>query len=248
MGKGYKHGGSNPLNFKVVPGLTQPGTASENTIWVKTEKIGAWYFSATQPEGLQEWDVWFPTGTSSTVEFNALKKNGIQVYPISAKQYVNSTLVDVTAMSYQNGEWSEWIPSGALYWRGDQRTDLTGGWAIRKTNGTNLTQPTCTFEETSIKISSASGSKSGVLSTTNKIDLTNAKTLTVDIVNKTNTYIVLYVGSAINDNEGAVASKAVSSTGVFDLDVSSVSGSYYVGFYIRTDVAINADISEVYYE
>lgn len=102
-------GGGAALNFKVVPGLTQPGTASENTIWVKTERIGAWYFSTTQPEGMQEWDVWFSIGTTSTVEFNALKKNGIQVYPISAKQYVSGAWVDVTALSYQNDKWTPWI-------------------------------------------------------------------------------------------------------------------------------------------
>ena len=241
-------GGGAALNFKVVPGLTQPGTAAENTIWVKTERIGAWYFSATQPEGMQEWDVWFPTGTESVVEFNALRKNAVQVYPLSANQYVSGALVGVDAMSYQDGEWVEWSPPGALYWRGNQCTDVTGGWAIRKTNGSNLSQPTCTFGTDTIKITSASGSKSGVLSTSNKIDLKNAKTLIVDIVNTTNTYIVLYVGSAINDTEGSAATKTVNATGIFELDVSGVSGSYYVGFYIRTDAAIDAEIGEVYYE
>lgn len=110
-------GGGAALNFKVVPGLTQPGTASENTIWVKTERIGSWYFSATQPEGLQEWDVWFTVGTSSAVEFNALKKGGIQVYPISPKQYVGGALVNVTSYIYQNGEW-ELISGNYLYHKG----------------------------------------------------------------------------------------------------------------------------------
>ena len=98
-------GGGAALNFKVVPGLTQPGTASENTIWVKTEKIGAWYFSATQPEGLQEWDVWFPTGTESVFEFDALKKNGLQVYLISAKQYVSGTCKNKEAYIFYEGAW-----------------------------------------------------------------------------------------------------------------------------------------------
>jgi hypothetical protein len=53
--------------------------------------------------------VWVFIGKSSAVAFNALKKNGIQVYPISAKQYVNGAWVDVTAKSYQNGKWVDWI-------------------------------------------------------------------------------------------------------------------------------------------
>lgn len=266
MGKGYKHGGANPLNFKVVPGLTQPGTASENTIWVKTERINGWRFSAVKPKesrfryiklqmdsltgegstvqfadvrfikddgsffvypsgtsvtasiaaastaenetklidnnastkycsgawvpgsyvlidlgasryvdiaqykkwcwytasdattyparNLKSFSLWgsnngstfelldsvtdynapsqnsavaytgtiydapdhepvngevlFVTGTSSRVKFNALKKNSIQVYPVSAHQYVNGLYVDIPVMSYQNGEWTPW--------------------------------------------------------------------------------------------------------------------------------------------
>ena len=119
-------GGGAALNFKVVPGLTQPGTAAENTIWVKAERVGAWYFSATQPEGLQEWDVWFPTGTGSTVEFNALRRNGVQVYPISAKQYVSGVLVDVEARIHQSGEWVDL--SLYLFKDGNQYDDITGGW------------------------------------------------------------------------------------------------------------------------
>lgn len=99
-----QNGGSNPLNFRVV-GNPQHTIAKENTIWVDTDKINKYYFSATQPENMVDYDVWFPTGTSSTIEFNALKKNGIQVYPISAKQYVNGALVNLKSKIYQNGEW-----------------------------------------------------------------------------------------------------------------------------------------------
>ena len=52
--------------------------------------------------------VWISTGVQSSNEFNALKKNGIQVYPISAKQYVSGAWVDKTAKSYQHGEWVDW--------------------------------------------------------------------------------------------------------------------------------------------
>lgn len=96
------------LNFEVVGGTTQPSNSKENTIWVKTEKIGAWHFSVTQPEGMQEWDVWFLYEKKSNFSFNALKKNRIMVYPISAKQYVSGALVEVEAKSYRDGEWVEW--------------------------------------------------------------------------------------------------------------------------------------------
>lgn len=97
------------LNFEVVGGTSQPSTPKANTIWVNTStSITDWVFSATQPTAASG-RVWIATGTSSAVEFNALKKNGIQVYPISAKQYIGGAWVDKTAKSYQNGAWVEWV-------------------------------------------------------------------------------------------------------------------------------------------
>lgn len=129
-------GGGASLNFKVVPGLTQPGTAAENTIWVETEKIGTWYFSATQPEGMQEWDVWFPTGTSSSAEFNVLKKNGIQVYPISAHQYINGALVNKKAHIYHAGDWKKF--SDEVFYLFSAEKGINEGTWNKKTLASNL--------------------------------------------------------------------------------------------------------------
>ena len=102
-------GGVGGLNFKVVGGTTQPANPTENMIWVNTsETIADWVFSATQPTAA-DGRVWISTGAASNFSFNALKKNGLIVCPMSAKQYVNYALVDVTAMSYQDGEWREWV-------------------------------------------------------------------------------------------------------------------------------------------
>lgn len=106
---GFGGSGGAALNFKVVTGLTQPVSATENTIWVKTEKMTGWIFDANQPENLTEGMVWIKVGTKNAVKFNALKKNGIQVYLISAKQYVSGALVDRSAEIYQSGSWKTWI-------------------------------------------------------------------------------------------------------------------------------------------
>ena len=117
MAKGFKKGagGANPLNFKVVGGTTAPANPKENTIWVNTDvAISSWVFSATQPASATNGMVWIYTVASSTVAFNALKKNGIEVYPVSAKQYVNGTFVDKTAKSYQGGEWKTLVQTLTL--------------------------------------------------------------------------------------------------------------------------------------
>lgn len=111
MAKGFKHGaggGGAGLNFKIV-GNPQPSDPAENTIWVDTDSITKWTFSATEPENPEEGMVWISVGHSSPVAFNALKKNNITVYPIFARQYVGGAYVDKTAQSYQNGEWNDWM-------------------------------------------------------------------------------------------------------------------------------------------
>ena len=102
-------GGGGGLNFQVA-GNPQPGNAKENTIWIDTDvKITSYIFSATEPEAPADDMVWITIGTSSAVEFNALKKNGIQVYPLSAKQYVSGAWVDKTAKIWQGGSWNDWV-------------------------------------------------------------------------------------------------------------------------------------------
>ena len=114
-------GGGTALNFRVVGGTTAPTNPAENCIWVNTDTpITSWIFSATEPSPAEAGMVWISTGTSSQVEFNALKKNAIQVYPISAKQYIGGAWVDKTAKSYQGGKCVNWLPPGALYWDGVQ--------------------------------------------------------------------------------------------------------------------------------
>ncbi len=113
MAKGFKHGTSSPLNFRVAAYATEDllkaDTPKENTIGVVTTiPISGWYFAAEQPENMSEGEVWFLVGTSKSVAFNVLKKNNVTIYPMSAKQMVSGALKAVTAKSYQNGEWTEW--------------------------------------------------------------------------------------------------------------------------------------------
>lgn len=221
-------GGGAALNFKVVPGLTQPGTASENTIWVKTEQIGAWYFSATQPENMQEWDVWFHTGVESHMEFNALKKNAVQVYPLSAKQYVSGAIVDVEAEIYQGGEWVDLITY--LYKPGDLCEELTGGWEFK------LGSEKAEYLNTAAKGSSM---ETGLACarTKNKIDFKNKKWLKVSLSTHGSTAqssvaIVISSSTATSStSDGSVAKEnppKVETKNEYAMDVSGIDGSYYV--------------------
>lgn len=126
-----QNGGGTSLNFKVIPN-PMPSTAKENTIWVDTDKINNYYFSAEQPENMVEYDVWFPVGTSSSVAFSATKKNPIMIYPLSAKQYIGGALVNKTAKSYQNGAFVDWWDGSILV----DGKDYVNGFTIAENYGT----------------------------------------------------------------------------------------------------------------
>lgn len=239
--------GGGGLNFKVVADLTQPGSATENTIWVMAEKIGAYYFSATQPENMQEWDVWFPIGTSSTVSFNALKKNTLEVYPLSAKQIVGGVLTDVTAKSYQNRAWMDWW-NGQLFDAGNQFEFITGGWesvALTYSGGNGGLALTVSDISGGIRLTQTSGGKGGIYKTKKKVSLKDKSFVyfTGEIyknsayVNKIGLTILSEIGSTIEANSVAAYDAPVGTTSYKDqaiIDVKALTGEYYIAFYINS--------------
>ena len=184
--------------------------------------------------------VWIETGTASGVGFNALKKNSVMVYPLFAKQYVSGAWVVKTAKSYQGGEWVEWHKW--VYHYGDDCEAITGGWlTYNYANGTssnyNYTIGTCTNSESGFVLTTAE-LKSIARQTANPIDLTNVNTIEVYLImsgvkNYSNTDV--FVASAdktlSNGTFGARwrASSLLSSLTKVELDVSALTGFFYIG-------------------
>lgn len=237
---------SETLNFTVVGGTSAPSSPAVNTIWVNTStSITSWYFCAKQPGGY-EGRVWIKTGTSSTAEFNALKKNGITVYPLSAKQYINGVWVDKTAKSYQGSKWVNWYT--LLFDNGDQFTSLTGEWAIRSSSGL-----TCTIGDTLLFTVTGTSARAGSIYTKNKINVSNFSTLEVDVkissaASANNGFCIglaTDAGIKTTDELSRYATKKSSKTvgeQTIFLDISGMTGSYYVVFF--ADVT-SASVSSV---
>lgn len=202
--------GGAPLNFEVVPN-PQPDTAKENTIWVDTDRINNYYFSATQPEGMVDYDVWFLAGYSSSVEFNALKKNGIQVYPLSAMQMVSGALKDVTAKIYQGGKWADWITECYLYNEGDQCSDITGGWGKDGWTWAGYANSIqgLTINSDHIKLSANPPSYVAAVGTNKKVNLSRYKSLEVLYdMDKGSCCINITTSKAANTDSGACIASA----------------------------------------
>lgn len=232
MAKGFKTGGVGGgvagLNFEVVGGTTEPASPKENTIWVNTaEKITSWVFSATEPEAPEEGLVWIYTSTVSNVEFNALKKNGIQVYPISAKQYVSGAGVDVTAKSYQGGAWVDWIDRNLLYDLKDNEL-VTGGWV---SNGSDIT---LTDNSGVLQIGNTAHNTWDFYYTKNKINLNGINTLCfTGQIYSTDNYCKLCVWQDVPNVSNSVAEIAGYQNTTYkthSLSVEALNDSYYIGF------------------
>ena len=251
-GSGNIGGGSGGLNFKVAAYSTEEvllaDTPKENTIGVVTDTdMAGWFFGPTQPENMTDGTVWIYIGTSGKITFNALKKNGIQVYPISARQYVGGEWVNVEVKIYHGGNWDDFIPEGAIYHKGYEATDITGGWSAFIGYGDGSTYHLGKFIKSDTSITIGHDGKTGscvYCGPVNAMNLTNVSKISINITGCT-VGLFIVVSSMRNNKayDNAVAKKTVGRVGCHELDVSSLSGTYYVSFGMQSYPASNDTIT-----
>ena len=131
-----------------------------------------------------------------------------------------------------------------LYNAGDECTSTTGGWTTKSmalTSGdTNPKAPTLTKSTSTLDISIAKSYYSGIVYCTNKIDLTNRKTLKVEFTksdsNASGFGLVVWtsLGTYVADNKAAGTN---SNTSPISVSVSSLSGKHVVGFSVFSQTA-----------
>lgn len=228
-GTGNLGGGSEGLNFKIVSYATESellaDTPKENTIGVITSiPITGYHFGTEEPSPAAEGMVWITTGTSSSVGFNALKKNAIQVYPLSANQYVSGAWVSVEAKAYQNGEWIDFIltlfPNENTTWvgstSGEGKTEIESGTLGVKEQWISINQHQ-------------------QIATKEKYDVTGYSKLCGRIKSSecsTTKAVALLPSTGTSIQGGSVAARASSNTttagDIIVCDVSAVIGEYHV--------------------
>lgn len=247
----------NPLNFEIVGGTTQPSKPTENMIWINTStEITRWVFRADQPSSPSTGMVWVKIGESSEVNFNALKENEIRICPLSAKQYASGNWNDVSAEIYQNGRWVQWVkPDEAvyLYNAGNEYTSLTGNWEQKDASGGTNKQIQKNAADITVSVAQTSGAsrQECIAGTSNQVDLTKYKTayINVSYYDHTNgsgegrySEICRFgvYGSSIDSITDYVV---INNAGIISLDISNLSGSYYVFFGLKTDWPSSTDNS-----
>lgn len=125
-----------------------------------------------------------------------------------------------------------------LYNKGDQCTALTGGWKAyaykNEGSGSGTYTPTVTFGTSSVTVkmskNSDDGYRAGSMFTEKTIDLTKVKTLSIDVssLEGSGGMVALRIASTKTNNFAFPAMVEITATGKTPLDVSSLSGSYYV--------------------
>lgn len=240
-----RNGGGAPLNFKVV-GNPQPTSPKENTIWINTDTaITDWIFSADQPAAAVG-RVWIKTGPASQTDFNAVKKNGIQVYPISARQYVSGTWQDKTAQIYQSGKWVnlyEW--NGQLYELGEEFVSKTGGWTIVNGRSSVYSTGQGTKAETEIQLACNTANTAIAAVTVNKVDLSKYTTLKCRTTNYKQFGRIQVASGQATDGSG-VAYADIYGVGTSSLNISNLTGSYYI--LIATWYASNGATASLHFD
>lgn len=238
-------GGTAALSFKVVAyesvEALQTSTPKENTIGVvTTTPITSWTFSVTEPSNIESGMAWFIVDYESNVEFNALNKNSIQIKPRRTKQFIDGEWTNVLTWIYQDSEWKEWINRLYLYNVGSTCDNVTGGWTgASNSDGMLIASGNIFYSYTEnmvkvdeyknlyIDISAVTGPPNGFLA----IGLSYTKE------NKIDDYVAVYT-------EGSET--WFGSTGTKIVDISNVSGSYYLKIHGYTIHPLK--ISKIYME
>lgn len=247
------------LNFRVVGGTTAPSSPAENTIWVNTPaEISDWLFSAGQPEA-GEGAVWIRTGASSVAAFNALKNRRLYVYPLDCRQFVSGAWVRRDMKLYDGSAWVDFATY--LYNAGDPCTAITGGWTAIALDGDNADSaadlpPSITWNADSVSLSQENNYCGGIR-TTNQLDLTNVDTIHFHGTLRTGPgttrvcRIAVWsdMGTEVSDNLSAtyflpgVSAETQTVTGEVTVDVSSLTGTYYIGLTVSktgSQITMNA--------
>jgi hypothetical protein len=191
--------------------------------------------------------VWIETGAGSLTPFNALKKNGIMVYPVNAKLYQQGAWKKKPARTYQNGAWAEWW-TGQLYINGTDYTEVTGGWSVGgyPPSGWSSSQvKSVTLHKNATNMSFGGGLNNiwpGKI-----IDLTNFTKLVWK--GSASGYSLIHVTNKKESSfdSSDVASADISGKTTASIDISKVTGNYYIVFVtMNTDSTIT--IQELYME
>ena len=215
-------GGGSGLN--VTTGLSAPANPKENTIWVKSDNASKKFvFAVNTPTNPTEGLIWFFVTSAGIIT--------------RTQVYSGGTWVTVDTYMYLNGSWVR-IAAGIAYILNgnDQVPQITGGWeGVRYYWSYSLPGgvPTVSWTTNGVSITASSEAAGSLLVTKNAIDVTQYKELVIDCTSASDQVMCqLSTGTKDQFKTGQAASITLAA-GINTLDISALSGRYYVGIQPR---------------
>ena len=219
-------------NFSVVGGLTQPTSPKDNMIWVEADvkKAPKYIFAEAAPEAPFEGLIWFSaTGDGIITQAN--------VYSDGAWNRVN-------AYMYLSGAWVHITSTIVyLYNKGDTCDAVSGGWEAAQwyiNSGTTGSAPGLTYGNSSLAVRYTGDT--GLVDTRAPVNLDKIRKVCAVISGNASSNSRLAVatsGGAYGFPSSGKASKSLFN-GTVELDVSALSGNYFVGFQVHGDFRVEA--------
>ena len=232
MGQCFLYGnGSAGAGLTIVSGLTEPVKPKENMIWVKSDKAGKKYvFAEAAPEAPFEGLIWFSaTGDGIITQANV---------------YADGAWNRVDAYMYLSGAWVH-IASAVvyLYNKGDTCDAVSGGWEAARwhiNSGAPGSVPKLTYGESSLTVSYTG--QEGLLETRASVNLDKIRKICAVISGNTSNISYLAVATKAGETGFPQNQKASKNlfNGTVELDVSALSGKYFVGFRVRGNFTVEA--------
>lgn len=259
----HVYGGENaPNNPKwndiwVKTSLAIPGTSvffNEyiSTFWLGVSNGGLYITMVASNSGLTSstgMNCVIPGSSGNLAEFN--------VNLLDCQQMVNGAWVRRDAYIYHNG-WVQFSSAwdGHLFNYGDTYSSVTGGWVARDIAHTtdqygpyNAAPSVQAQSNGGVKVYMSNTGKSGIWTTANKVSLAGFNTLTFngnlyDSHGWNRAQLDVWSDFGTYSSENVVARlNATYNAGTYTLDISSLTGSYYIG--VRTDFDGYAIVNEI---
>lgn len=244
---GRTNTGGAGLNLTILASVEQPGNPVENLIWFNTDTaIPHWYFQNTAPNDPETGDVYVTISTTATNVLQILRNNGMELYFGTPRQWNGSAWNIIGGKIYYNGSWHNlqtFVYDGTIGNAENNFNHSVGGypWSSNGDRAGSLSAGadsfTCSW--------GGNGGGQGTFYTRNKIDFSAVNsvkiTYTGSYSGRSPTHRASVFTSVSGGNvSGQVASAEFSNPSgktTITINTSGVTGSYYLGFYVQSDVA-----------
>lgn len=240
----YGNGGSGgDIKLTVFNGTTAPANPQDNYVWIKT--------TASLDDLLVCGKSWSPSNRAGRIwlqyedvthsSYQWLLKKTANVFvsiPLCGCAIANGTTwTKLEAYLYYSGEWHQFSASQYFIYHSGAATDYTGGFEAlaykASTSGSTEKAPGMELGSTlKLSLTATNAYNMGAVFSKSPIDLTNWKTLTLDVeaVQVGGEYGGFDVSlTPAKQNKFAQTAKvSVANSGTVTLDVSGLSGNYYL--------------------